>query len=360
MIRVWQIYLKITFEFLVDIIIIYANLDTLINADNTRWKSELIITNPSVVDWGCLSIGLDTIQTISWAFRYFLGILIQLSSITMQNDISNGSSSSSLIIFAQWLPSSLNFIFEILFLCLKIAAILLIFYFAYLLRQKIYEEGVMVILPFETPGEEVSGKYKGKAISDLLIGELQRIRKFEAFPIRYPANGFRDLGIPDSIPRDRKNSGHNGMRRMGGATGSGAKYFPSDSSDEFVGIPSLGQELSSFRPIVPPSETLEYGGISGIGTIGAARTSLSLGKMIVVFKRLCPGSCPTAIITGSMQIYGSFIIITACLEDREVRAWEVKRKIKNRKKIPEEYIPSMIRDLAFKIAHDLAKEDSKI
>ena len=67
--------------------------------------------------------------------------------------------------------------YDITFSLLKIAAFLFILAFIILLARRVFkrEEG-LVIMPFETSGNE-QGKYNGKLVSDLLTGELQRILK---------------------------------------------------------------------------------------------------------------------------------------------------------------------------------------
>jgi hypothetical protein len=146
----------------------------------------------------------------------------------------------------EWFLGSLNTISDITFNLLKIAAFLLILAFIIMLARRVFkkEEG-LVIMPFETSGNE-QGKYNGKLVSDLLIGELQRILKVH---------------------------GH-----------------------KFEGIAVTTENLS-IPVIVPKSETLDYS-IADMGTIGDGSSSLSIGSLIVAFKRLCPGSEPVPILTA--------------------------------------------------------------
>jgi tetratricopeptide (TPR) repeat protein len=206
----------------------------------------------------------------------------------------------------EWLLGSLNIISDISFNLLKIAAFLLILAFMILLARRVFkkEEG-LVIMPFETSGNEQQGKYNGKLVSDLLTGELQRILKVH---------------------------GH-----------------------KFVGIAVTAENLS-IPMIVPKSETLDYS-IADMGTIGDGSSSLSIGSLIVAFKRLCPGSEPVPILTGSLGCFGSLIELAACLEGRKIQAWEVRKSPKNGESALEECIPCLIRDLSFKIAFDLAIAD---
>jgi hypothetical protein len=205
----------------------------------------------------------------------------------------------------EWFLGSLNIISDITFSLLKIAAFLLILAFMILLARRVFkkEEG-LVIMPIETSGNE-QGKYNGKLVSDLLTGELQRILKVHRH--------------------------------------------------EFEGI-SVTAENLSIPVIVPKSETLDYS-IAEMGTIGNGSSSLSIGSLIVAFKRLCPGSEPVPILTGSLGCFGTTIELAACLEGRKNQAWEVRQGPKAGEPALEECIPGLIRDLSFKIAFDLALAD---
>jgi tetratricopeptide (TPR) repeat protein len=90
-----------------------------------------------------------------------------------------------------------------------------------------------------------------------------------------------------------------------------------------------------------------------IGTIGVSGSSISIGNLILFIKNL-QGKSPSSI-TGSLQKYGSTIILTATIEDfhsndRKIKSWEVKRTLARDNSSVDELIPSMVRELAFKIA----------
>ncbi len=115
-------------------------------------------------------------------------------------------------------------------------------------------------------------------------------------------------------------------------------------------------ENLSIPVIVPKSETLDYS-IAEMGTVGNGSTSLSIGSLIVDFKRLCPGSEPVPILTGSLGCFGSLIELAACLEGRRIQAWEVRQAPKTGETALEECIPGLIRDISFKIAFEQGKAD---
>jgi tetratricopeptide (TPR) repeat protein len=208
----------------------------------------------------------------------------------------------------EWFLSSLNIISDITFNLLKIAAFLLLLAFMILLVRRVFkkEEG-LVIMPFETSGNE-QGKYNGKLVSDLLTGELQRILKVHNHVFEEISVTVENLSIPAIVPR---------------------------------------------------SETLDYS-IADMGTVGNGSTTLSIGSLIVAFKRLCPGSEPVPILTGSLGCFGSLTELAACLEGRKIQAWEVRHGPKAGEPALEECIPGLIRDLSFKIAFDLALADSSM
>jgi len=171
------------------------------------------------------------------------------------------------------------------------------------------KEDGLIILPFEVAtGESV---YSGDALSHLLVAELQRIRKIHG----------REL---------------EGIRPI---------------ESEQLSLPFLAPTKAI------ASENITYS-IANIGTIGTGSTSIPVGQLLVALKGLCPWGNTGRVITGSLQKYGSMISLVACLEHEDVNAWEVSRKIKFYSKVDDEHIPSLVKDLAFKIAHEHAEDPS--
>jgi tetratricopeptide (TPR) repeat protein len=211
-------------------------------------------------------------------------------------------------LFLEWFLGSLNTISDIAFNLLKIGSFLLLLFLMILLARRVFKkEKGLVIVPFETSGNE-QGKYNGKLVSDLLTGELQRILKVHGHKFEEISITAENLSIPD---------------------------------------------------IVPKGETLDYS-IADMGTVGNGSATLSIGSLIVAFKRLCPGSEPVPILTGSLGCFGSLIELAASLEGRKIQAWEVRHGPKAGEPAFEECIPGLIRDLSFKIAFDLALADPRI
>ena len=287
--------------------------------------------DPSDIDWSSLSCDLWLAQIASEGLDFLMDIFIYSNMPANPQDYKVLFSALSTLFSLK----SLSVIFDSLFFFLKISAILFIFYFCYILILKISKEEGIVIMPFEIPTGESVGKYNGKAISDLMTYELLRIKRindeYDKTPEEYPAESEnlrrQMIGTQSESPEYReKGTGGAGTRMISGK----------------IDIPKI-------PIIIPESESLDYV-MADVGTIGTGSFSLSLGGMIVAFKRLCPGFGPIPIITGSICNYGKTIIIVARLEDREIRAWEVRRRVTKGNSTPEEHIPSMIRDLSFKIA----------
>jgi len=170
------------------------------------------------------------------------------------------------------------------------------------------KEDGLIILPFEVATSESA--YSGDALSHLLVAELQRIRKIHG----------REL---------------EGIRPV---------------ESEQLTLPFLAPTKAI------ASENITYS-IANIGAIGTGSTSIPVGQLLVALKGLCPWGNAGRVITGSLQKYGSMISLVACLEHEDVNAWEVRRKIKSYSKVGDEHIPSLVRDLAFKIAHEHHAQD---
>ena len=105
--------------------------------------------------------------------------------------------------------------------------------------------------------------------------------------------------------------------------------------------------------VVPKSEIIEFS-MADTGTIDIGSNSLSLGKLIIAFKNICPGSEPVTIIRGSLQRYGSNIFLVAVLEGGNVQSWMVRQPIERNNG---EQLHEMIRNLSFMIAHDLPQSN---
>jgi len=164
------------------------------------------------------------------------------------------------------------------------------------------DEGGIMILPFEVAaGEE---KYSGKAVSHLLTAELLRIRRIHKV--------------------------------------------------KYKGI-SLISENFNFPVLAPSSENLTYS-ISQMGPVGLGTTSIHIGPLIAILKKLWPRGDNGQVISGSLQKYGSAISLLACLEHQKIRAWEAS-KIKEGDQVGDEIVPALARDLAFKMVQDLSQNE---
>jgi len=106
-------------------------------------------------------------------------------------------------------------------------------------------------------------------------------------------------------------------------------------------------------PINLQKENLEIRA-SDIGEFSAFGIKINIGGLLSIFKSIWPfGSSPNYI-TGSFQKKDSFVKLVALMEYPSIHAWEIHDDIIN-----EIHISEMIKDLAFKIAYDLAKDEMK-
>ncbi|MEA2046717.1 MAG: tetratricopeptide repeat protein, partial [Euryarchaeota archaeon] len=120
------------------------------------------------------------------------------------------------------------------------------------------------------------------------------------------------------------------------------------------------KNLTPFRvtPIAAPTPENMASSITNVGVAVPGVASVSLRELLVVLKVLWPWDDTRQVITGSLQKYGSMIsLVVFCLEHHDVRALDVRCRIRTYDQVADEHIPSLVRDLSFKIAHDLLLED---
>jgi hypothetical protein len=173
----------------------------------------------------------------------------------------------------------LNTVAETLFTLLKIFIFTLLLLGPIFIFIKIYTQDGTVILPFDTEGDK---NISGSAIADQLTAELVRIQqihsvKYENFTLWTKSSVFTS-----SLPTE--------------------------------------QSLGTHQLVVPKAEILQLN-IGDIGNIDVGAGSLSLGKLIIALKSICPGSKPVTTIRGSLQRYGSTIVLAAILESRSIQSW---------------------------------------
>jgi tetratricopeptide (TPR) repeat protein len=205
-----------------------------------------------------------------------------------------------------WFPANLDAISDAMVAILKIVAVLLALILVFVIARGVYKKTGIVIMPFEVSLGE-GGTIRGRAISDLLAGELRRISEVHRLK-------FEEITI----------------------------------KSESLSLPAL----------TPKGESLEHS-MPQVATVGDGQASLvgiSISHIIIAFRRHCPGTTPVPVLSGSLQKYGRMIALTASLEDRGVRAWDVERKVREKDQVSEEQIPSMVRDLAYRIVHDLSRD----
>jgi|WetSurMetagenome_2_1015567.scaffolds.fasta_scaffold00626_19 Tfp pilus assembly protein PilF len=108
------------------------------------------------------------------------------------------------------------------------------------------------------------------------------------------------------------------------------------------------------------SDSIKYS-IINVGSVGISSSSFSLGQLISSTKQLL-NTQPT-LLKGSISRYGSTLELVAIMEkpnSSELITWEVNRSLKNKSDSLDEYIPSMVKDLAYKISLYDAEKTNKI
>ncbi len=223
-----------------------------------------------------------------------------------KNNTSGGPANATLAL-ESW-SHFLDVIAANLFTALKITVFTLILLTIIFIFLKIYIQKGIVILPFEI---EQNTNISGAAIADQLTAELVRIQRVHSVK-------FEDLTL--TLTR--------------------GSFFVSELSAETL--------LNNSQLIVPKTEIVEFN-LVDIGDINMGIGSLSIGKLVIAFKGICPGCKPVTTIRGSLQKYGSTIVLVAILESRTIQSWMLELPIDKN----EEQIHEMIKNLAAMITHGL-------
>jgi len=208
----------------------------------------------------------------------------------------------------------LNSIGTGLFSFIKIFILTLLFLFMIFGLAKIStQHGGVVILPFEISTTE---NLNSIAVADQLTAELMRIQQ------------IHNINNKDVILR-RNNL-----------------YSKRQISAE--------QSLGNQKMIVPKAELVEFN-MANLGTINLGPGSLDPGKLIIAFKSICPFGEQVTTIRGSLQRYGSAIVLVVLKEGNgNIQSWTIKQPID---KNNGEQIPEMIRNASFMIIHDLPQSN---
>ena len=98
--------------------------------------------------------------------------------------------------------------------------------------------------------------------------------------------------------------------------------------------------------------------LSNIGSIGSGGSSLSLGQLSLSLKQLLHTQPLT--IKGSIHKFGPMLCIVANMDgsnSSSLRIWKVNRSLTDLNKSPDEFIPYLIKDLAYQIALDVSRRE---
>ena len=92
-----------------------------------------------------------------------------------------------------------------------------------------------------------------------------------------------------------------------------------------------------------------------MGPVGFGTTSIHLGPLMAILKKLWAWGDHGQVISGSLQKYGSATSLVACLQHHNVRSWKASTT-EDVNQTGDEIISALVSDLAFKMVHDLSRE----
>ena len=183
----------------------------------------------------------------------------------------------------------------------KIVAIFILLCLLSLVWWIWFEEGGIIILPFQTPQNQ---DYNGQSLSELLTHDLSRLKEIHQTEIQF-----------------------------------GTRIIENYTISEFT----------------PAEVTLDYS-LSQIGMLGQGSISLSVGDILLSLKRLLPHAKPTTILAASLQNYGTKIVIVASLASSNgiYQTWQIS----SNKNCSQEEIPQLVQDLAYQVAYSTSPREA--
>ena len=206
---------------------------------------------------------------------------------------------------------------------LKIVLFLLLLLGLILILIEIGIEQGIVIMPFEVSKD---ANISGIAIADEITAELSQIQTI------YSIKNEEIAPTTDSSYIKSLN-----------------KQSPEDG-EKSVAHPA------KVPKVVPKGSTVEFGMLD-IGSINMGSSSLSIGNIIATFANafanVCPWKRPVIIIRGSLQRYGSTIVLAAVPERGNADSYMISQPIEDNNN---EQLQKMIKNLSFMIALDSSSQ----
>lgn len=197
-----------------------------------------------------------------------------------------------------------------LFFMVEIVAATLI---GILLMGILKEEGETIILPFEVvvTNKAIDKIINGNTIAEMLMGELIRIKKIHTNSVNIRSGGnLPQIELPTvQIP--------------------------------LKGISPKGENIDQF--------------VESLGTFDLGSTSLPLGSLLVLIRRLCPFTDPGNSITGYLLIQGSDIRLSARMKWKE-DLWSLHKEFRGTRELSYQELSDMIQELSFKIIFGLMEK----
>jgi tetratricopeptide (TPR) repeat protein len=227
-----------------------------------------------------------------------------------------------------YLNENLASIYKALFYVIKIFIIILILYFFFATAYWIFhDDNGIIIEPFQTANmKDVKGEsiLNGENIADLLRSKLLQINESNEYD---PTEWDQNINMKGPVLE------YHSIPSLS------PEYYMVPEISDLAMVPSISRENDESR-------------ISEIGSVDVLGSSFPLGPILISLKHISGHRKKS--ITGSVQKYGSNILLIANLDDPDkgTFVWTVNDTIGDNQSI-EDLIPKLVEDLAFKVAHGI-------
>jgi tetratricopeptide (TPR) repeat protein len=225
---------------------------------------------------------------------------------------------------------------EIVALCLLILVLIIIV--RWLLRPP---DGT-VILPFEIviPDDRDKLKYyNGKSIADSLMADMSSIAAIHKQD-QGDADG-KNTEKKKETPADFSSSGPEQADGHQNQEKAATNKLIRPKTDEKITLPEFKSVGENLNP--------DFADIANIVVSG---NNISIGRLLITMKKFWKDRDPKCVISGSLQKYGDMIRLVCRLKvvGESIVICDVHKKIES-----EDEIPSLIKDLSFKIWQEISK-----
>lgn len=296
-----------------------------------RWRSA----RPNV--WARASIRKLQLRSLQGRF---VRLIIPLCILAVPAAVIVGA-----IVRGKLFPTDTTTVYNVLYdVGRSLLALLVIILVMLLFRWLSTDDPDIVVVPFEVTTKD--DKLGGRAVSDSLIAELQRIRRIHDQHIP---------GVDHVLPAPYNTSGAG----TGGVRMSLAR------------LATVGTAAGGRVDLAPTGEV--SAALDNIGTIALGDTKIAIGPLLAVLRALWPLGVQSPTLRGTAQRYEKVVRLVARLEhphfrseddgpsaavatagtrrrtaDNKVLSWEVSDTLAS-----DDALPALVQTLAYQIAHRL-------